>query len=122
MVCKSDFIYSLPVNNTINLQQKLYNLYKKAYKWREARQIYVNRKRHEKGAENKDRSAFLVTADGSVVAHNNKDYLPKESGNTTITKVLPELNLKGSSKMEMAERKIMQITDNIDDISTLIGT
>ena len=29
MVCKSDFIYSLPVNNTINLQQKLYNLYKK---------------------------------------------------------------------------------------------
>jgi len=59
------------------------------------RQIYVNRKRHEKGAENKDRSAFLVTADGSVVAHNNKDYLPKESGNTTITKVLPELNLKG---------------------------
>lgn len=39
-----------------------------------------------------------------------------------ITKVLPELNLKGSSKMEMAERKIMQITDNIDDISTLIGT
>lgn len=39
----------------------------------------------------------MVTADGSVVAHNNnKDYLPKESGNTTITKVLPELNLKGS--------------------------
>ena len=64
----------------------------------------------------------MVTADGSVAAYNNKDYLPKESGNTTITKVLPELNLKGSSKMEMAERKIMQITDNIDDISTLIGT
>ncbi len=54
-------------------------------------------------SENKDRSAFLVTADGSVVAHNNKDYLPKESGNTTITKVLPGLNLKGKSMTKFTD-------------------
>lgn len=30
-------------------------------------------------------SAFLLTADGSVIAHPNTEYLPKEEGNTKLT-------------------------------------
>ena len=45
--------------------------------------------------------AFMLAADGSVISHNNKDYLPKEEGNTILTdKVKINLEAKGVTRFK----------------------
>ena len=41
---------------------------------------------------------FLLDADGMVVSHQNKDYLPKEEGNTSLAKAL-SVNVKEASEI-----------------------
>lgn len=43
--------------------------------------------------------AFLLAADDSVITHNNAEYLPKESGNTVLTEVLP-ITLSGEDVLK----------------------
>ncbi len=43
--------------------------------------------------------AFLLAADDSVITHNNAEYLPKESGNTVLTEVLP-ITLSGDEVLK----------------------
>ncbi len=52
-------------------------------------------------SSDKNTSAFLLAADGSVISHNNKDYLPKEEGNTILTdKVKINLEAKGVTRFK----------------------
>ncbi len=44
-------------------------------------------------SSSEDNSAFLVAADSSVISHKNKEFLPKEEGNTVLTEKVEGLDL-----------------------------
>lgn len=44
-------------------------------------------------SESEDMSAFLLTEDGSVIAHDNEEYLPKEEGNTILTEEIDGIDI-----------------------------
>ncbi len=78
-------------------------------------------KQVDKVSTDKSIQGFLLDADGNVVSHKNKDYLPKEEGSTVLSKALG-VDIKKVSQFKDYDGKIKYVsTSGIEATGWIFG-
>lgn len=75
-------------------------------------------------SKDENSSAFLLTGDGTVIAHENKDYLPKEEGNTNLVAEVKDIKIDSPTVTTYVdydgEKKYLSV-DNISETGWIFG-